>query len=67
VANETRHQPAPQRLDKLSDADSVRSYRPVQGLEEPGQAPPGRASASVQPGEIAQPGDNHASPVDKDG
>jgi hypothetical protein len=58
-------------LDKLSDADSVRSYRPVRGPEEPAEAPSGRASASTQPGDTAQPGDkgaeHHASSADQDG
>lgn len=67
MADETQKQPDPQWLDKLWDADSVRNYGPIQGLEEPGQAPPGRASASVQQSDTAQPEDNHASPADQDG
>jgi hypothetical protein len=57
VADETPDQPNLEWLDKLSDADSVRNYRPAQGPDEPPQAPSGRASASPQPGDAAQPGD----------
>ena len=36
---------------------SHHSYRPVQGPDEPPQAPSGRASASPSPDDAAQPGD----------
>ena len=56
-------------LDKLSDADSVRNYRPVRGPDEPAEAPPGRASASAQLGNTAQSGDKaaeeHVPPADQ--
>lgn len=58
-------------LDKLQDPESVRSYRPVRGPAEPSQPPPGRGSASTQPGDTAQIGDDgtghSASTSDQDG
>jgi hypothetical protein len=60
VADEEQAQPDSGWLDKLQDAESVRSYRPVRGPDEPSQPPPGRASASVQPGDTAQRGDQGA-------
>ena len=39
---------------KLLEAESLRSYRPAEGPDDPGQPPPGRASASLAIGETSQ-------------
>ena len=58
-------------LDKHTDADSIRSYRPVLGPDEPGEAPPGRASASASAGNKGDVGDqsteHHPAGIDPDG
>ena len=60
MPDEEQTQPDSGWLDKLQDPDSMRSYRPIRGPDEPSQPPPGRASASVQPGDTAQSGDEGA-------
>jgi hypothetical protein len=60
VADEERAQQDSGWLDKLQDPESIRSYRPVRGPDEPSQPPLGRASASVQPGDTAQSGNESA-------
>jgi hypothetical protein len=71
VADEEQNQPDSGWLDKLQDAESVRSYRPVRGPDEPSRPPPGQASASVQPGDAAPFGDegtgHAAATTDQDG
>jgi hypothetical protein len=53
-------------LKAQSEADVHRSYRPIQGMDEPAQAPPGRASASLPEGDTGQGEDkgteDHAAP-----
>jgi hypothetical protein len=54
MPNDRSAQPEQDWEAKLLEADSLRSYGPAQGPDEPGQPPPGRASASSVTGDTSQ-------------
>jgi hypothetical protein len=54
MADEKQDKQEPEWLSKLSEPDSMRNYRPVDGPEEPAQPPLGRASASAPGGAVPQ-------------
>jgi hypothetical protein len=54
-------------IDTVTDAgDSMRSYMPVEGPEEPPTPPPGRGSASVSDRDVSS-GDGAAGTPESDG
>jgi hypothetical protein len=59
VTNERPAQPGRERLDKLLEAETVRSYRPVMGPDEPAVPPPGKASIWGTATSAAETGDQN--------